>query len=360
MSHAQYFIGIMSGTSLDGVDSALMCQDHSGWHYIAHHEESMPTQLRAALSALNHSGDDELARSAVATDALMRLYAQSVQRLLAQSAVDPHDIRAIGAHGQTVRHCPNHHPAYSIQLADPALLAELCGIDVVADFRRRDLAAGGQGAPLAPLFQRDILKLKQGCVVNIGGIANLAIYDDDQVTGFDSGPGNALLDAWIDAHQGKAYDADGAWACSGTLLPKLLHDLLADAYFSAPPPKSSGRDYFDLRWLRRYLRGDESAADVQRTLLELTARSIAESVKAYSPTRTVMLTGGGTRNRALVQRIDALLCPCHHLIDCPLNPQTIEAAGFAWLAEAFLRRHTHHLSPITGGKARILGALYPA
>ncbi|UJF24114.1 anhydro-N-acetylmuramic acid kinase [Suttonella sp. R2A3] len=360
MSTPQYFIGIMSGTSLDGADSALMCVDDQGWHYLAHHEEPMPADLALAFASLNQPGDNELQRSALATDRLMRLYAQSVRALLAKTQLRADDIRAIGIHGQTVRHCPNHEPAYTIQLANPALLAELCGIDVIADFRQRDIAAGGQGAPLAPLFQRDVLQIQQGCVVNIGGIANLSIYQPDGVFGFDSGPGNGLLDAWIGAQLGKSYDEHGAWAASGRILEPLCERLLADAYFAKTPPKSSGRDYFDLSWLHRHLSGDEAAEDVQRTLLELTARSICDAVKAHSAAKDVILTGGGVRNPLLVSTIAEQLGPSHQLIDCPIDPQAIEAAGFAWLAEAFLRQHAHDLSTITGGKKRVLGALYPA
>lgn len=354
-----HYIGVMSGTSLDGIDAALLRQDAHGWHYLDHYEHPMPDDLRHTLYSLYHSGHNELERAAQAAAALAEQYSHSVHALLRQSQYRPEHIRAIGAHGQTVRHCPDATPPYTIQLLNPALLAERTHIDTIADFRSRDLAAGGQGAPLAPLFHRALLNITHGCIINIGGIANLSIYEPGHTLGFDSGPGNGLMDAWIHAQHNQAYDAHGQWAARGQILPDLLQRALADPYFQRSAPKSTGRDHFNLTWLRRLLHGDEAPADVQRTLLELTATTISNAVHQHSSSETIIIAGGGSRNPLLMQRLREQLHP-RHITPCPIPSQALEAAGFAWLAAACCARQAHHLHPITGGQTRILGALYPA
>jgi anhydro-N-acetylmuramic acid kinase len=369
------YIGLMSGTSLDGVDAALV--DFSGakpWTVLT---ESAPIQLelRASLMALNSAGHDELHAAALAANALMRQYAQVVYRLLGKAGLEPQNIRAIGAHGQTVRHRPQQfdQTGYTIQLANPALLAELTGIDVVADFRSRDVAAGGQGAPLAPFFHRAWFAQEATAVgvLNIGGISNLTVlHPHGQTSGFDCGPGNVLMDLWIAKHQAEAYDAGGAWAASGQVIAALLSQLLAEPFFALPPPKSTGRDLFNAQWLWHRLAAFADAApqDVQRTLLELTARTCVDGVHAFSKEGTQALTelivcGGGAYNTALMQRLQNLL-PTVRVISSAahgLPPQDVEAAGFAWLARQCVHRSALALPGVTGaGGCRVLGALYPA
>lgn len=280
-----FYIGLMSGTSLDGADAALVHFSDQQTKVVAFASAPMPPGLRQTLLALNQSGPDELHCAALAANALTRLYAQQVQRLLAQSGLDAHAVRAIGAHGQTVRHRPGAFDGvgYTLQLQNPALLAELCAIDVVADFRTRDLAAGGQGAPLVPPFHQAMFARpdQTRAVLNLGGMANLTLLQPDQpLLGFDTGPGNVLLDAWCQRHTGHALDADGAWAASGQVLPPLLTKLLEDPYFALPGPKSTGRDTFDLPWLQARLTGCLAPpVDVQATLLELTVRTCAQALR---------------------------------------------------------------------------------
>ena len=358
MTPPRHYIGIMTGTSLDGIDAALIRETDGHYHYLAHHEHPMPVALRATLQALCQPGPNELHRAAAAAWQHAEASADAVAALLTQTGLTAHDITAIGAHGQTVRHSPDSTPPYTIQLQNPALIAERTGIDTIADFRSRDLAAGGQGAPLAPLFQRGLLGDRPAILVNIGGIANISLIAADHCSGYDTGPGNGLMDTWIQQQRGLPFDADGDWARSGQLLPDLLARFLADPYFHRAPPKSSGRDHFHLDWLTRRLRGDERPADVQRTLLELTAYTIAQAIRAARHDGSIYLAGGGAKNRYLVERLDALLGKTCE--PCPIPAQALEASGFAWLAAQFTQRRPLDLNATTGGKPRILGALYPA
>jgi anhydro-N-acetylmuramic acid kinase len=369
------YIGLMSGTSLDGVDAALV--DFSGSKPLVALTESAPIaiDLRATLMALNSAGPNELHTAALAANALMRQYAQVVSSLLAKAGLQPQDIRAIGAHGQTVRHRPQQfdETGYTIQLANPALLAELTGIDVVADFRSRDVAAGGQGAPLAPFFHRAWFAQEARAVgvLNIGGISNLTVLQGDgQTTGFDCGPGNALMDFWIAKHQGAAFDAGGAWAAGGQVMPALLAQMLAEPFFALPPPKSTGRDLFNPDWLSRHLSAFAQATpqDIQRTLLELTVSPCISCVERYQNESSQRLSelivcGGGAFNTALMQRLQALL-PTARVISSAergLPPQDVEAAAFAWLAKQCVERVALPLPSVTGARgSRVLGALYPA
>ena len=356
-----YYIGIMTGTSLDGIDAALIRADGDRYTYLAHSELPMPPALRAALYALYQPGDNELHRAAIAAWEHAAASAAAVTALLRETGLDAAAITAIGAHGQTLRHEPDHDPPYTIQLQNPARLAELSGIDTIADFRSRDIASGGQGAPLAPLFQRGLLGLERGTIINIGGIANISLLTAQGSSGYDTGPGNGLMDGWIQAHRGLPFDADGGWARSGTLLPDLLARFLADPYFHRPPPKSSGRDHFHHDWLNRHLLGIEAVADVQRTLLELTARSISDAILAQPTGGEIILAGGGAKNAFLVERINAHLATHgYRCTPCPIPTQALEAAGFAWLAAQFVQRRPLALAATTGGQPRILGALYPA
>lgn len=370
---AELYIGLMSGTSLDGVDGVLVDFAQPQPRVLGHASRGFPSELRNELLALNRSGDDELHRSALAANALVRSYSAIVSDLLHAAALAPSSVRAIGAHGQTVRHRPGEFDGtgYTLQLNNPALLAELTGIDVVADFRSRDVAAGGQGAPLVPAFHQAVFGAtgERAAVLNLGGIANLTVLAADPespVLGFDCGPGNVLLDGWCLRHLGQAFDADGAWAATGQVHPALLAQLLSTPYFAKSPPKSTGRDLFNLDWLLSHLTAWRTldAADVQATLAELTARSCAKDLQTHAPHSTrLIVCGGGALNGDLMRRLQAHLPSC--LVASSgsrgLPPTQVEATAFAWLARKTIRREIGALQSVTGARgARVLGAIYPA
>ncbi len=376
---AELYIGLMSGTSLDGVDAVLVDFSPAAsspprpFAVLAHASEPMPAALGAELLALNTSGEDELHRAALAANALVRLYAQAVQALLADTNVAATQVRAIGAHGQTLRHRPGAFDGigYTVQINNGALLAELTGIDVVADFRSRDVAAGGQGAPLVPAFHRAVFGQdgRAVAVINLGGIGNLtALGADASTLGFDCGPGNALMDHWCRQHTGQPFDRDGAWGAGGRVLPALLEAMQAEPYFHLPPPKSTGRDLFNPAWLEAQLQvlpgAPPNAQDVQATLAELTAASCAAAVTAHArDTATVLLCGGGALNGHVRRRIAALLpgSAVRLTNEVGLGVLQVEAAAFAWLAKAFIERRPGNLVSATGAAGpRILGALHPA
>lgn len=366
------YIGLMSGTSLDGVDGVIV--DFSqGTQVIQHAGCSFDSSLRAELLALNSTGgSDELHRAALAANAVARHYAQVVQQLLQASGLRAGQIAAIGAHGQTVRHRPQMFDGtgYTLQLNSPALLAELTGISVVADLRSRDVAAGGQGAPLVPAFHQSVFGKpgETALVLNIGGIANLSVLEaDDSVLGFDTGTGNALLDGWCLRHTGQPYDACGQWAAGGQILPQLLAAMLADPYLAQTPPKSTGRDLFHADWLEQHLQRHASQAapvDVQATLTEFTAASCADAVQRFGKGGTELLVcGGGAFNTYLMQRLAALLpgVQVGSTAQRGLPPLEVEAAAFAWLARQCLLGLPGNLASVTGARGpRILGAIYPA
>jgi len=363
----------MSGTSLDGVDGVLADFGTTPIAVRAHASAALDPALKAELLALNQPDINELHRAALAANALMRVYASVVRQLLAMTSLVPGQITAIGAHGQTVRHQPQMHDGtgYTIQLANPALLAELTGIDVIADFRSRDVAAGGQGAPLVPAFHQAVFgKPDQTmAVLNIGGMANLTILgpaQTDGVLGFDCGPGNALMDAWCLRQRGLPFDADGAWAASGQVHADLLNTMLAEPFFALLPPKSTGRDLFNLDWLELQLKGfaEVMPVDVLTTLTELTARTCAAGVQTYgSKSKQLIVCGGGAFNAHLMGRLQALLPGVVVQVSDAhgLPAQQVEATAFAWLARKTIRRETLDLESITGTRgARVLGAIYPA
>jgi anhydro-N-acetylmuramic acid kinase len=369
---AALYIGLMSGTSLDGVDAVLVDLSGPQLQVLGHCSAPFSDALKAELLALNTPGDNELHRAALAGNAVARAYASQVQILLTQCQKTPADIRAIGAHGQTVRHRPKEFDdtGYTMQLNQPALLAELSGVDVVADFRSRDVAAGGQGAPLVPPFHQAFFA-KPGratAVLNIGGISNISVLGSvpEEILGFDCGPGNALMDAWCQRHTGQPYDAEGAWAASGKVNSALLCELQSDPYFSKPPPKSTGRDLFNARWLasKLALNPEVSPVDVQTTLTQLTAWACADSLlKSSSSCQTLIVCGGGALNLELMRRLqDALPGTLVESSDTHgLPPLQVEATAFAWLAQQAIERKTGSLKSVTGARgARILGAIYPA
>ena len=354
----------MSGTSLDGADAVLADFSSAAPRTLAFATEPLPQRLRAELLTLSEPGADSLELAAKVSMELADLYARAVESVLARAAVARTEVSAIGCHGQTVRHRPDL--GFTVQLNDPARLAERMGIDVVADFRRRDMAAGGQGAPLVPAFHEAVFRdaARARAVVNIGGISNVtSLAPGLKTLGFDCGPGNVLLDEWAHRHLGASFDDNGRWAASGEVDAALLRRLLAEPYLAAPAPKSTGRELFRVAWLEQRLSG-AAPADVQSTLAEFTARAIVEAIDRFCPaTEEIYLCGGGARNGDLVSRIarlagprpvaatDALGVPAMH----------VEALAFAWLAMKCVRREAIDLSAATGARGpRILGAIYPA
>ncbi len=367
------YIGLMSGTSLDGVDGVLV-DFSSAPRVIAHASRSLAPDLRRALLELNTSGPDELHRAALAAQGLVAVCADVVKELQAHAgrAAIPMPIRAIGGHGQTVRHRPQEFggPGYTLQLNNPALLAELTGLDVVADFRTADLAAGGQGAPLVPAFHAALWSQagRSLGVLNIGGISNLTLLPGDgRVLGFDCGPGNALLDFWCQRHTGQAFDDAGRWAASGRVNAALLAELEAEPFFAKPPPKSTGRDLFNPTWLEDRLSRSNAglpAEDVQATLTALTARACARELeRAAVQASELVVCGGGALNRTLMQNLQQALpgVRVRPTDELGLPVMQVEATAFAWLAKAWFDRQPASLPAVTGARgARVLGALYPA
>lgn len=360
------YIGLMSGTSLDGVDGALVDFSQDGVRGLGDAYVAFPASLRADLMALQAPGHNEIEREALAANALVRHYADCVGSLLAQAGIGPDAVAAIGAHGQTIRHRPEL--GFTRQLNNPALLAELSGIDVIADLRSRDVAAGGQGAPLVPAFHQALFNApgQTRVVANIGGISNISVLQaDGTVTGYDSGPGNALMDGWILRHQGQPYDADGAWAASGKVIPALLAELLNEPYFALPAPKSTGRDLFNADWLAARLAAyaDARPADVQATLTQLTAASLAQAIlRDGAQADTVYVCGGGAYNAslmaALAQALPGMAVASTQALG--VAPNQVEALAFAWLAWRFTQRKPGNLPAVTGARGlRVLGALYP-
>ncbi len=364
------FIGLMSGTSVDAVDGALVeiGDGRPGLRTLALASRPMPAALRDTLNALQAPGHDELARAALAANALADLYADVVADLLAAAACPASDVVALGAHGQTVRHRPEL--GYTIQLLNPARLAERCGMPVVCDLRAADIAAGGQGAPLAPAFHAQMFRapLERRAVLNLGGIANVSLLPpadrDEAITGFDTGPANTLLDAWCRRHTGADFDRDGDWARGGRVDAALLEAWLADPYFGLAPPKSTGRDHFNLAWLDRSLqagppRPAREPRDVQATLVELTAVSAVRACRDFGA-RQLFVCGGGARNGWLMARIAARSAPVPVASTgaLGLDPQAVEAAAFAWLAARRIDSEPGNLPSVTGARrARVLGLL---
>lgn len=375
-----YTIGLMSGTSLDGADGVLVDFSGSRLKVVATASEPFSDAFRAELLALNTPAHNELHRAALAGSQLAAVYARVVSTLVGQAAaqgITPAEIQAVGAHGQTVRHQPQRTTAeasgvgYTLQLNNPALLAELTGLDVVADFRSRDVAAGGQGAPLVPAFHQRVFGRADATVtvLNLGGIANLSVLPRDPglpVLGFDCGPGNALMDAWCHQHTGQPFDAGGAWAACGQPIAALLASLLNEPYFSQRPPKSTGRDLFSLAWLAGKIApfAQERPEDIQNTLTEFTASACAAGIDSYgSESKELIVCGGGAFNGYLLQRLQARL-PFLRVSTSDLHglpPLQVEAAAFAWLARQMLARQAGNLPGVTGAAGlRVLGALYPA
>ena len=367
MSATHLFVGLMTGTSLDGIDAVLVDFSAGRPQPRAHVHHELAAELRTALLQLNRPGEDELHRASIAGQHLAHAYAAAVGDLLLAADVEAAQVRAIGAHGQTVRHRPD--AGYTIQVNAPATLAELTGIDVVADFRSRDVAAGGQGAPLVPAFHAAAFRgAAPRAVVNIGGISNLsglpALGDESPVLGFDCGPGNVLIDAWALEHLGAPVDHDGRWAAGGRVDAGLLAALLDDPYFASAPPKSTGRDRFNAAWLRGRLDGSRrDPRDIQATLTRLTAVVVGESIGRYfAEAADVVVCGGGAFNATLMQMLAETCAPRPVVASDALgvSPDRVEALAFAWLAREFIEGRSANLPAVTGARgARPLGALYP-
>lgn len=369
------FLGLMSGTSLDGIDAVLVDFDPTQRGRIAvraHRHSGFAATLRVELMALNTPGSNELERCELAANAVARAYADSVAALLVQAGLSTTDVVALGAHGQTVRHRPGEFDGtgYTSQLLNGALLAELSGIDVVCDLRRRDVAAGGHGAPLAPAFHAAAFGVEgeARAVLNLGGIANLTLLEgQDGRVGFDCGPASCLLDAWCERHLGRPYDDRGQWGASGRVNAALLASLLSEPYFALSPPKSTGRDLFHIGWLERHVAQASpgaSAVDVQATLTALTVQTVADSVACQAPTaKALYVCGGGARNdtllRGFAQALPGIRVATTDTLGLPVDQ--VEGAAFAWLAMRFIERCPGNLPQVTGARGpRLLGALYPA
>jgi anhydro-N-acetylmuramic acid kinase len=361
----EIYIGLMSGTSLDGVDSVLVRLDSRRPIPLATAFLPYPKHLKAKLLALHEPFRDELDAAALVGIELSRHYTRAVEMVLKKSGVPAGAVRAIACHGQTIRHRPRS--GYTLQLGNPAWLAERTGITVVADFRSRDIAAGGQGAPLVPAFHAACFRdsRRHRVIVNLGGIANVTdLPVRRSVTGFDAGPGNVLLDAWARERFGRDFDRRGELASRGKPVATLLKAMLADPYFRRPPPKSTGRDRFNLAWLRARRAGRHDPKDVQATLAELTARTLSGAIARFCPgAKEAYLCGGGVHNADLVSRIARML-PAVRIAsteELGIHPDWVEATAFAWLAQRALRRETGSLPAVTGARgARVLGAIYPA
>ncbi|MFC4765401.1 anhydro-N-acetylmuramic acid kinase [Dyella koreensis] len=362
------YIGLISGTSADGIDAALVRFEQNQPQLVAALTHPWPAALRTRILAV---AQDE---TRLDLDAYGRLdvaigqcFAEATQRLLEHSGTPASAVRAVGSHGQTLRHRPHGEHPFTLQVGDPSVIAERCGIDVVADFRRADVAAGGQGAPLLPAVHAMLLSAagKTRVVLNLGGIANITVLGaDGRVFGFDTGPANGLMDAWCLRHRGEAFDRDGEFARSGTVDQSLLAALLADPYFALPPPKSTGREHFHLTWLDAHPRVATLApADVQATLLEFSARSVAEAIERVAPDAVdVLACGGGVHNGMLMRRLADLLAPrtVESTASFGVDPDYLEATAFAWLARQRLLGLPGNLPTVTGARGpRVLGAIYP-
>jgi anhydro-N-acetylmuramic acid kinase len=369
VAEPELFLGLISGTSADGIDVALASFDPTPRLHAAL-SHPYPQDLRRRILELAQ-GDGRIAVDELGALEIQiaQCFADAANALLRKNSVAPSAVAAVGSHGQTVRHRPLQDPPYTLQLGDANVIAERTGITTVADFRRRDVAAGGQGAPLAPAFHVAMLPHdgQPRVVLNLGGIANITILPgaaDAPVRGFDTGPANCLLDAWALQHLGSAFDADGAFAARGQVHADLLATLLRDGYFAAPPPKSTGREMFHLAWLQQHLPAFAIApTDVQATLVALTARSIADAVRAFAPeTREVLVCGGGVHNPVLMRAIAAACAPVSvaSVATRGIDPDFVEAMLFAWLArERLAQRSIDALPTVTGARgARVLGGIY--
>lgn len=368
MPKGDLYIGLMSGTSMDAIDTALVRFDQNTPELIAYKQFPIDSSIRDAVRDLN--GDSSLNDVTKYDSILGNLFADAVQKILMVAKVEPQDVAAAGNHGQTILHLPDDPNPRTLQIGDPNLIAAKTGITTIADFRRMDIAFGGQGAPLAPAFHNEVFR-EQGVnrvILNLGGIANITLLPGDldtDISGFDTGPGNGLMDDWNQFHNNTPMDKDGAWASSGTVDQSLLSTMLDDAYFSISPAKSTGRDYFNLDWLYQHLSIESNSLPpehTQATLLELTATSIADAINTYaSETTEIYVCGGGAHNPALMQKLKSKLP--NQTIETTdvlgVNPDAVEAVTFAWLARQTLKNQPGNQMSVTGANTpAILGGVY--
>ncbi len=368
MTNHPLYIGILSGTSIDAIDLALISMKGEQIKLLHCYSHSFPLQLQQQLQALCTPQPNELVAFGLADREFALVASEAVQQLLSLNNLTARDITAIGSHGQTVRHHPEQSPAFSLQLGCAATLAANTGIAVVSHFRQKDIALGGQGAPLAPALHQALFQSPNAhrAVINLGGIANISwLPQQGEVIGFDCGPANTLLDAWYQQHHTGRYDKNGAWASLGTVNQTLLNSCLTDPYFQQAPPKSTGREYFTLNWLQQHLSKQKKveAKDVQATLLELTARSIIQALEHFAPTQQVFLCGGGVHNMQLVARLQQLATEINWQSTASLgvNPDWVEAILFAWLAHCHVAGLVGNLTAVTGAeRPAVLGSYTPA
>ena len=369
MANSDYYIGLISGTSVDGVDCALVQFEGNQPKLIASHCEAIDPDLRETILQLCSGKNIDLELLGTTDIAIGQLFAKGVATLLAKETIEKSSILAIGSHGQTVFHHPVGDTRFSLQIGDPNSIAQRTGITTVADFRRRDMAAGGEGAPLAPLLHRNCFHSASSdrVVLNVGGIANITVLNKDgSCLAFDTGPANVLMDYWIGKHQQKNYDKNGDWAASGTVIPGLLKLLLNEPYFAKATPKSTGRELFNGPWLEEKLHSlgmELVIADVQATLLRFTIDSIAEEIRKTATPTEVYVCGGGAHNNAFMAGLQARLRDCNVVSTAELgiDPDWVEAIAFAWMAKQTIEGRTIDSSPFTGAKqATILGGIYKA
>lgn len=363
------WLGLMSGTSMDAVDAVLVSFSEQDVQIHGTLSLSYPDQLRGRLlnATRNHASPDEIGELGTLVG---QHFARAANQLIEQTGIDRSSIQAIGSHGQTIRHQPGGNAPFSLQIGSPAIIAESTGITTVSDFRNRDLAAGGQGAPLVPAFHRWLFASthETRCILNLGGIANITWLPADPaqaVTGFDTGPANALMDAWCLDQTGRHYDTSGQWAQEGRIHGELLESMLSDAYFDRAPPKSTGKERFNLDWARTHLQlfDEIPPEDVQRTLLQLTVLTVARQIPEISDRLSVYACGGGTQNPLLMDELRSALGPARltTTADIGLDPLWVEPVAFGWLAQQAIRGLPGNLPAVTGASGeRILGAIYPA
>jgi len=366
---AQIYLGLMSGTSMDGIDAALVRFPRQGMELMATYSHPWPKSLQQELQNLTTPGNNEIDRLGELDILAADEFASAAQKLLAEANTPASAVTAIGSHGQTIRHRPEAKNAFTLQIGDPNRIAEQTGITTVADFRRRDMAAGGEGAPLVPAFHNSLFSCNDAyrCILNIGGIANITLLppqDRTAITGFDTGPGNCLLDSWAARHIHTPFDKGGEWAASGKIHSTLLKLMLANGYFDRPPPKSTGREYFNLAWLEKLTDQQPGVLpeDIQATLTALTAQSIAHAIKTTAPDcRQLLVCGGGIHNSLLMTQLQ------HELPQCRIestrhygaDPDWVEAIAFAWLARQTLLGLSGNLPSVTGARHPvILGGIY--
>jgi anhydro-N-acetylmuramic acid kinase len=362
-SQPELYIGLMSGTSMDGIDAALV--DFSGPQptLINTHSHPWPKAVQQALVKARDIPDDELSSLNSLDLHVAKIFAEACVRVLENTPYNTLDITAVGSHGQTIRHRPDIDKPFSLQIGNAQRIASLTGIDVISDFRTADIKAGGQGAPLAPAFHQAVFHHDKTnrVIVNIGGIANITVLPKDKnqaVTGFDCGPGNTLMDAWIAKHKQQSYDTEGVLAASGKTNATLLAELLMDDYFQLAPPKSTGFEYFNLEWLGKHVDKEMDIADIQSTLCDLTATSIIRAINQYTDaTDEIVICGGGAHNKELMRRLQAITkCPVATTEVLGIHPDWVEAMAFAWLAYRHNDQQTGNLPSVTGAsKAVILG-----